>query len=165
MTISMKDLKHQLSQPVRVLTAVAAYDGHDASILAINRSLRDAGFPIEVIYMGFNKKVQEITRAAVQEGVDCVAVSSYNGGHNHFYPALAEDMTQARSPAILVGGGGGTISEEDVELIESKGVEKIYGVSYSLQGIAEDIHKRASELGGEIKVKELQENGLLIEDL
>jgi len=162
MTFTIKHLRKNLQHPVRVLTAVAAYDGHDASILAINRSLRDSNVPMEVIYMGFNKKVGEIMKAAVQEGVDCVAVSSYNGGHNHFYPALAEALTENRSPAIVVGGGGGTISKEDEQYIESKGIAKIYGVSWSLQAIAEDIYKRSRRQGGETQVPELlaaAENG------
>ncbi len=154
---STKELKARLLQPVRVLTAVAAYDGHDASILAINRALRTSGQPMEVIYMGFNKKVEEISRAAVQEGVDCVAVSSYNGGHNHFFPALARSLKEHGSPAILVGGGGGTISEEDEKLIESKGVTKIYGVSWSLQGIAEDIFKRSREVGCKTPLNKVME--------
>ena len=155
MTVNIKTLRKNFQRPVRVLTAVAAYDGHDASILAINRSLRDSTFPMEVIYMGFNKKVHEITKAAVQEGVDCVAVSSYNGGHNYFYPALARALESEHSSAIVVGGGGGTIPKEDEEYIESKGVEKLYGVSWSLQAIAEDIYERSRNVGGERSITEL----------
>jgi isobutyryl-CoA mutase len=159
MNLSTKRLRQGVKHPARVLTAVAAYDGHDASILAINRSLRDAGLPMEVIYMGFNKKVEEITRAAVQEGADCVAVSSYNGGHNHFFPALVKSLRDAGSPAIVVGGGGGTIAGEDEKLIESQGVDKIYGVTWSLQGIADDIYQRAHLLDHPIDQEELVEAG------
>jgi len=154
---TVKDLKIEIRPPVRVLTAVAAYDGHDASILAINRTLRDSGFPVEVIYMGFNKKVNEITQAAVQEGVECVAVSSYNGGHNCFFPSLVQEIKKAGSPAIVVGGGGGTIVQKDEKYIESKGVAKIYGVNWSLKAIAEDIYKRAKDVGCELRLEEVLE--------
>lgn len=143
MTVALDDLYNAVDRPARILTAVAAYDGHDASILAINRSLRECGLPVEVIYMGYNKKVGEIVKAAVEEGVDCVAVSSYNGGHNHFYPALVQELKKAGSPAIVVGGGGGTISIEDAEHIEQQGVERIYGIEWSLDGLAKDVVQRS----------------------
>ena len=72
------------NKPLRILTAVAPYDGHDASILALNRALLAGPFPVEIIYMGFNMTGEQISSAAVQEGVDAVAVSSYNGGHLQF---------------------------------------------------------------------------------
>jgi len=135
---------HAVERPVRILTAVAAYDGHDASILAINRALRECGTPVEVIYQGYNKKVGEIVKAAVEEGVDCVAVSSYNGGHNQFYPALVKALRDAGSPAVVVGGGGGTISTEDAAFIEKNGVARIYGTEWSLDALAKDVIGLAS---------------------
>jgi len=68
-------------RPQRILTAVAAYDGHDASVLALNRALLAGARPVEIIYLGFNMTGEQIAAAALQEGVDAVAVSSYNGGH------------------------------------------------------------------------------------
>ena len=143
MTLALDDLYTAVDRPARILTAVAAYDGHDASILAINRSLRECGLPVEVIYMGYNKKVGEIVKAAVEEGADCVAVSSYNGGHNHYFPALVRELKKAGSPAIVVGGGGGTISPEDAVHIEKQGVQRIYGVEWSLDGLAKDVVQRS----------------------
>jgi len=143
MSGTIDELHKLVDRPARILTAVAAYDGHDASILAINRSLREVGLSVEVIYQGYNKKVGEIVKAAVEEGVDCVAVSSYNGGHNHFYPALVEELKKAGSPAIVVGGGGGTISQEDADHIEKNGVKKIYGVEWSLDGLAKNVVEHA----------------------
>ncbi|MCK4614309.1 MAG: cobalamin-dependent protein, partial [Thermoplasmata archaeon] len=139
MPISSDEFHKAVERPARILTAVAAYDGHDASILAINRSLRECSLPVEVIYQGYNKKVGEVVQAAVEEGVDCVAVSSYNGGHNQFYPALVKALRKAGSPAIVVGGGGGTISEEDAAFIEKSGVERIYGTEWSLDGLARNV--------------------------
>jgi len=73
-------------RPLRILTAVAAYDGHDASVLALNRALQSGHRPVEVIYLGFNMTGEQIATAALQEGADAVAVSSYNGGHLQFFP-------------------------------------------------------------------------------
>ena len=158
MTVTLDDLYHAVDRPTRILTAVAAYDGHDASILAINRSLRECGYPVEVIYMGYNKKVGEIVKAAVEEGVDCVAVSSYNGGHNYFFPALVNALRKAGSHAIVVGGGGGTIGEDDERLIEDSGVAKIYGIEWSLDGLAKDVVERARAVRQKVSLEKVLEN-------
>lgn len=95
-------IKHK---PVRILTGCAAYDGHDASIHAVNKALRETdtlGISTEIIYAGFHKKVPELVQAAVEEGCDCIAVSSYNGGHNYFFPSLATNLKIAGGIAIVV---------------------------------------------------------------
>ena len=97
-------------RPIRILTAVAAFDGHDASILALNRALLAGASPVEVIYMGFNMTCRQIATAALQEGVDAVAVSSYNGGHLQFFPHLINLLSmESTRPIMIFGGGGGTI--------------------------------------------------------
>src|SRR5512138_3462144 len=77
-------LVHMGERPLRIMTAVAAFDGHDASVLALNRALLNGARPVEVIYLGFNMSCEKIASAALQEGADAVAVSSYNGGHLQF---------------------------------------------------------------------------------
>jgi methylmalonyl-CoA mutase len=130
-------------RPIRILTAVAAYDGHDASVLALNRSLLACDLPVEVIYLGFNMSGEQISTAALQEGVDAVAVSSYNGGHLQFFPHLVGRLSEKGMGCTLVfGGGGGTILPEDAETLESAGVEKIYGPGWPLDDIAVDITSR-----------------------
>jgi len=127
-------------RPLRILTAVAAYDGHDASVLALNRALLDGVRPLEVIYLGFNMTGEQIASAALQEGVDAIAVSSYNGGHLQFYPHLVGRLAEMGMSGVLVfGGGGGTILPEDAAAIEAAGVEKIYGPGWQLDGIAADM--------------------------
>src|SRR5512139_3635093 len=106
-------------RPIRILTAVAAYDGHDASVLALNRALLAGDRPVEVIYLGFNMTSGRIASAALQEGVDAVAVSSYNGGHLQFFPHLVANLAQMGMEGTLVfGGGGGTILAGDAAALE-----------------------------------------------
>src|SRR6266568_5700617 len=97
-------------KPLRILTAVAAYDGHDASVLALNRALLAGARPVELIYLGFNMTSGQIAAATLQEGADAVAVSSYNGGHLQFFPHLVGRLAETGMGRTLVfGGGGGTI--------------------------------------------------------
>ena len=136
-------------RPLRILTAVAAYDGHDASVLALNRALLSGSCPVELIYLGFNMSGEKIARAALQEGADAVAVSSYNGGHLQFFRHLARRLREIGMDATLVlGGGGGTILPADAQILEAQGVEKIYGPGWPLDAVAEDICRRvASRIG------------------
>jgi methylmalonyl-CoA mutase len=133
-------------RPIRILTAVAAFDGHDASILALNRALLAAALPIEVIYMGFNMTCRQIATATLQEDVDAVAVSSYNGGHLQFFPYLINLLSRENTRPIMVfGGGGGTILSSDAESLEASGVEKIYGPGWPLDEIASDMMRRITD--------------------
>jgi methylmalonyl-CoA mutase len=131
------------ARTLRILTAVAAYDGHDASVLALNRALLAGAEPVEVIYLGFNMTGERIAMAALQEGVDGVAVSSYNGGHLQFFPHLIRRLSEQGMGGIPVfGGGGGTIHPEDAAAIEAAGAEKIYGPGWPLDAIAADMTGR-----------------------
>jgi methylmalonyl-CoA mutase len=130
-------------RPLRILTAVAAYDGHDASILALNRALLAGTRGVEVIYLGFNMTGEQIASAALQEGADAVTVSSYNGGHLEFFPHLVKRLAEKGMGTTLVfGGGGGTILPADAAAIEKAGVEKIYGPGWPLDAIAADLTDR-----------------------
>jgi isobutyryl-CoA mutase len=127
-------------RPIRILTAVAAFDGHDASVLALNRALLSGPAPVEIIYLGFNMTGEKIAEAALQEGADAVAVSSYNGGHLQFFPHLATRLKEkGMERALLFGGGGGTIHPADAEQLEGSGVTRIYGPGWGLDAIAADI--------------------------
>ena len=133
-------MPNKREKPFRILTAVAAYDGHDASVLALNRALLACGRPVEVIYLGFNMTGEQIATAALQEGVDALAVSSYNGGHLQFFPHLLGRLAESGMGGTPVfAGGGGTILPEDVQALESAGVAKIYGPGWPLDAIAADI--------------------------
>lgn len=128
---------------LRILTAVASYDGHDASVLALNRALLNGTQSVDVIYLGFNMTSEKISTAALQEEADAVAVSSYNGGHLQFFPHLVGLLAEKGMGGTLVfGGGGGTILPEDAARIEVAGVERIYGTGWSLDAVAADITGR-----------------------
>ncbi len=124
--------------PIRVVTATSLFDGHDAAINIMRRILQDTG--VEVIHLGHNRSVQEIVDAAIEEDVQGVAVSSYQGGHLEFFKYLLDLLKERGAPHIKIfGGGGGVIVPEEIEELESYGITKIYspedGAKMGLQGM------------------------------
>ncbi len=124
--------------PIRIVTATSLFDGHDASINIIRRILQDTG--AEVIHLAHNRSVQEIADAAIEEDVQGIAVSSYQGGHIEFFKYLVDLLNEWGAPHIQVfGGGGGVIVPEEIKDLEAYGVAKIFspedGAKMGLQGI------------------------------
>src|SRR5436309_15911841 len=114
-----------MSAPIRVLTAVPICDGHDSAINTINLEFIRHG--IEVVYLGFHRYVSDIVRAAVQEEVAAVGISSYNGGHVEFFSAVVAGLRKEGANDIAVfGGGGGTISATDAAVMKRRGVDRIF---------------------------------------
>jgi methylmalonyl-CoA mutase len=112
-------------RPVRVLTAAALFDGHDAAINIMRRILQSQG--AEVIHLGHNRSVDEIATAAVQEDVHAIAISSYQGGHVEFFEYLIKLLEERGAGHIRVyGGGGGTIVPAEIEYLHSIGVARIF---------------------------------------
>src|SRR2546428_11662597 len=98
--------RRALERP-RILTAVPICDGHDSPIMTIN--LEFARHGIEVIYLGYHRSVRDIVRAAIQEDVQAIGISSYNGGHNEFFNKVLHGLRREGAGRIgLFGGGGGT---------------------------------------------------------
>ncbi|OEU67502.1 MAG: methylmalonyl-CoA mutase [Desulfobacterales bacterium PC51MH44] len=129
---------------IRVVTATSLFDGHDASINIMRRILQDTG--AEVIHLGHNRSVQEIVDAAVQEDVQGVAVSSYQGGHVEFFKYIVDLLRESGVPHIKVfGGGGGVIVPEEIRELEAYGVTKIFspedGAKMGLQGMINQMVK------------------------
>ena len=123
---------------VRVVTATSLFDGHDAAINIMRRILQDTG--VEVIHLGHNRSVQEIVDAAIEEDVQGVAVSSYQGGHVEFFKYMTDLLKEKEASHIKVfGGGGGVIVPEEIKELEAYGVAKIYspedGACMGLQGM------------------------------
>ena len=116
----MADL-HVPTHPVRLVTASALFDGHDASINIMRRIFQSQG--AEVIHLGHNRSVKEVVDAAIEEDVQGVAVSSYQGGHVEYFEYLVESLREQGAGHIrVVGGGGGVIVPEEIARLRESGV-------------------------------------------
>jgi methylmalonyl-CoA mutase len=112
---------HVPAHPVRIVTAASLFDGHDASINIMRRILQAQG--VEVIHLGHNRSVDEVATAALQEDVQGIAVSSYQGGHVEYFTYLIELLAQRGAGHVRVfGGGGGVIVPEEIALLRDSGV-------------------------------------------
>ncbi|MBI4656208.1 MAG: cobalamin B12-binding domain-containing protein, partial [Elusimicrobia bacterium] len=123
---------------IRFLTATSLYDGHDAAINVIRRLLLLSG--AEVIHLGHNRSAQEIVMAAIQEDVQGIAVSSYQGGHIEFFKYIYDILKENDAQYIRVfGGGGGVITPDEAKELETYGICKIFspedGRKMGLQGM------------------------------
>ena len=116
---------HQPVHPVRFVTAASLFDGHDAAINIMRRILQAQG--AEVIHLGHNRSVDEVVTAAVQEDVQGVAVSSYQGGHMEYFGYLVQLLAERGAGHVRVyGGGGGTIVPAEVAGLQASGVAHIF---------------------------------------
>lgn len=116
----MTDL-HVPAHPVRLVTASSLFDGHDASINIMRRIFQSQG--CEVVHLGHNRSVQEVVDAALEEDVQGVAVSSYQGGHVEYFEYLVESLrAQGADHVQVVGGGGGVIVRDEIERLRGSGV-------------------------------------------
>lgn len=109
---------------IRVLAAKPGLDGHDRGIKVICYALRDAG--MEVIYTGLRQTPEQIVQAAIQEGVDVIAMSVLSGAHDYLFPRVMELLEEAGASDILVIGGG-IIPEEDIPGLKEAGIRAIFG--------------------------------------
>jgi methylmalonyl-CoA mutase len=129
-----------MPSPVRILTAVPICDGHDSAINTINLEFIRHG--IEVVYLGFHRYAGDIVRAAIQEDVGAIGISSYNGGHVDFFAEVVRQLKKQGAGDIAVfGGGGGTITHDDARLMKRKGVDQIFFAGTSLDEMAEYVRK------------------------
>lgn len=116
----MTDL-HVPTNPVRVVTASALFDGHDAAINIMRRIFMSQG--CEVIHLGHNRSVAEVVDAALEEDAQGVAVSSYQGGHVEYFEYLVESLRERGAGHVkVVGGGGGVIVHDEIERLRGSGV-------------------------------------------
>ncbi len=130
---------------IRILTAVPICDGHDSAIGTINFELIRAG--IEVIYLGYNRPVLDVVRAAIQEDVRGVGISSYNGGHVEFFSELVRQLRRQGADDIGVfGGGGGTISLADASLLRRRGIDQIFMAGTPLAAIVSHVRSQYGTL-------------------
>lgn len=124
--------------PIRFVTASSLFDGHDASINIMRRMLQASG--AEVIHLGHNRSVEEIVHAAIQEDVQGIAVSSYQGGHVEFFQYMVDLLKENKADHIRIyGGGGGVIIPREMKILHEYGVARIFspedGRHLGLQGM------------------------------
>ena len=131
--------------PLRFVTAASLFDGHDAAINIMRRLIQAQG--VEVVHLGHNRSVDDIVRAAIQEDADGIAVSSYQGGHNEFFRYMVDRLNEFGAGHIRIfGGGGGTITPDEIKALMEYGVERIYhphdGMELGLQAMIDDLVAR-----------------------
>ncbi|MDP2424132.1 MAG: methylmalonyl-CoA mutase family protein [Bacteroidales bacterium] len=127
---------------IRIVTATSLFDGHDAAINVMRRIIQATG--VEVIHLGHDRSVQEIVDCAIQEDVQGIAISSYQGGHMEYFKYMY-DLLQERggSHVKIFGGGGGVILPHEIEELQTYGIARIYspddGRAMGLQGMINDM--------------------------
>jgi methylmalonyl-CoA mutase len=130
-----------MASPIRILTAVPICDGHDSAINTINLEFIRHG--IEVVYLGYHRSVSDIVRAAIQEDVRAIGISSYNGGHVEFFAEVVDFLRKRGGDDIKVfGGGGGTITHADAAIMKRKGVDEIFFAGTSLEEMVQFVLRR-----------------------
>lgn len=127
---------------IRIVTAASLFDGHDAAINLMRRLMQAAG--AEVIHLGHNRSVAEIVDCAIQEDVQAIAITSYQGGHLEFFTYMYDLLKERGAGHIKIfGGGGGTILPAEIEALHEYGIARIYspddGRKMGLQGMIDDL--------------------------
>ena len=150
---------------VRIVTAASLFDGHDAAINIMRRIMQGLG--AEIIHLGHNRSVKEIVETAIEEDVQAIAITSYQGGHVEFFKYMKDLLEENGCGHIKIfGGGGGTILPDEIEELHKYGITRIYspddGRKMGLEGMIEDVIKTASPPSeGGIKIQDPEWNGKL----
>lgn len=144
---------------IRLVTAASLFDGHDAAINIMRRILQSSG--AEIIHLGHNRSVSEIVDAAIQEDVQGIAITSYQGGHLEFFKYMYDLLQEQGAGHIKIfGGGGGTILPQEIKELHAYGIARIYtpddGRQLGLQGMINDLLEKCDfplgeNLNGELK--------------
>ncbi|HMH33384.1 MAG TPA: DUF559 domain-containing protein, partial [Puia sp.] len=139
---------HATHSNIRIVTATSLFDGHDAAINIMRRILQQKG--AEVIHLGHNRSVHEIVECAIEEDVQAIAVTSYQGGHVEFFKYMKDLLEENGCGHIRIfGGGGGTILPDEIDELHQYGIARIYspddGRHMGLEGMIEDLLSRVRE--------------------
>jgi isobutyryl-CoA mutase len=125
LSIRKKLAPYKVRHKVRFVTAASLFDGHDASINIMRRILQASG--AEVVHLGHNRSVAEVVSAALQEDVQGIAITSYQGGHLEYFRYMLELLRANGGADIKVfGGGGGVIVPEEIRELHACGVTRVY---------------------------------------
>ncbi len=155
--------------PLRFVTAASLFDGHDAAINIMRRLIQSQG--AEVIHLGHNRSVEDVVRAALQEDADAIALSSYQGGHVEYFKYMVDMLKERGASHIRVfGGGGGTITPEEIRELEAYGVERIYhpndGMHLGLVAMIEDVVRRAGAARDSgLGIRDLQQHPVITDEI
>jgi methylmalonyl-CoA mutase len=138
-------MAYQSKNKIRIVTAASLFDGHDAAINIMRRILQSKG--AEIVHLGHNRSVKEIVEAAIEEDVQGIAITSYQGGHVEFFKYMKDLLDENGCGHIKIfGGGGGTILPQEIEELQKYGIAKIYspddGRKMGLEGMIEDVIKQ-----------------------
>ncbi len=142
---------------IRIVTAASLFDGHDAAINVMRRIFQSSG--AEVIHLGHDRSVNEIVNTAIQEDVQAVAITSYQGGHIEYFKYMYDLLQEAGCGHIKIfGGGGGVILPDEIDELHAYGIERIYspddGRHMGLQGMINDVLQKCDFPAGNLsKVK------------
>lgn len=142
------------SNKVRIVTAASLFDGHDAAINIMRRIMQSKG--AEIIHLGHNRSVKEIVETAIEEDVQGIAITSYQGGHVEFFKYMKDLLEENGCGHIKIfGGGGGTILPDEIEELHQYGITRIYspddGRKMGLEGMIEDVIKQCDiQLNGKV---------------
>src|SRR6188768_1525034 len=142
---------------VRIVTAASLFDGHDAAINIMRRIMQSKG--AEIIHLGHNRSVKEIVETAIEEDVQGIAITSYQGGHLEFFKYMKDLLEENGCGHIKIfGGGGGTILPEEIDDLHAYGITRIYspddGRKMGLEGMIEDVIKQCDiQLNGNADYK------------
>ncbi len=137
---------YQPAHPVRIVTAASLFDGHDAAINIMRRIIQASG--CEVIHLGHDRSVEDVVNTAIQEDVQAIAITSYQGGHNEYFKYMVDLLKEKGAGHIRVfGGGGGVILPDEIRDLHAYGVSRIYspddGREMGLQGMINDLIKKS----------------------
>ena len=136
---------YQPLHKIRIVTAASLFDGHDAAINIMRRIIQATG--CEVIHLGHDRSVEEVVDCAIQEDVQAIAMTSYQGGHIEYFKFMHDLLKEKGAPQIKIfGGGGGTILPSEIKELMDYGITKIYhpddGRKMGLQGMINDLVKQ-----------------------
>ncbi|MDC0231014.1 methylmalonyl-CoA mutase family protein, partial [Aureispira] len=151
---------YQAKHKIRLVTAASLFDGHDAAINIMRRIMQRSG--AEIIHLGHNRSVKEIVDTAIQEDVQGIAITSYQGGHNEYFKYMYDLLKEQGAGHIKIfGGGGGTILPSEIEDLQKYGITRIYspddGRSMGLQGMINDLLSQCDYPTGQNINGELQD--------
>ena len=141
---------------VRIVTAAALFDGHDAAINIMRRIIQSTG--VEVIHLGHDRSVEEVVNCAIQEDVNAIAITSYQGGHNEYFKYMYDLLNEKGAGHIKIfGGGGGVILPEEIKELMDYGITRIYspddGRALGLQGMINDLVQQSDyAIGDKLQV-------------